>query len=394
MLIDFGQQPPSNRFVTSAGDDGERYRLCLGSCQCCGLFQLIDPMSPAMVRSRYDWITYNEPEGHLDDMVMRLCALLDDRDAPRVDGVTYKDGTTLRRFAERGYPNTRVLAFSDGGEADGSPEGLETIQAYVNVTACTRIATESGNADIVIARHVLEHAHAPREFMQGLWALAGAGGYAVVEVPDCRKVLEAGDASFIWEEHLTYFDANSLRDFVERAGGEVVSLWTYEYAMENSLVAVTRQTPLASAGAGTRQGVFENQEGHRFLAAFEDARKYYQRYLHESNSQGRRVAAFGAGHLAAKFINLFELAPYLDCVIDDNPHKLDMLMPGSGLPIVGSDVLQIKNFGLVLMSLSPESEVRVMDAKQDYIDAGGVMKSMFSLSPHSLLRHIQENAES
>ena len=74
-LLDFGPQPPSNRFedATVAGGNaqGDAHRLVLGQCGACGLLQLIAPMSPAMAKTRYAWLTYNEPEGHLDGLVER-----------------------------------------------------------------------------------------------------------------------------------------------------------------------------------------------------------------------------------------------------------------------------------------------------------------------------------
>jgi hypothetical protein len=71
LLVDFGMQPPSNRFEQPTATQPERHRLQLGQCGSCALLQLIDPMPPSMAKSRFEWLTYNEPEGHLDRLVER-----------------------------------------------------------------------------------------------------------------------------------------------------------------------------------------------------------------------------------------------------------------------------------------------------------------------------------
>lgn len=69
-------------------------------------------------------------------------------------------------------------------------------------------------------------------------------------------------------------------------------------------------------------------------------------------------------------------------------------MPGSRLPIVGSAVLYSEKIDLCLLSLSPESEAKVLAKRQDYVDAGGVFRSMFSLSPLALWHDIENQAGS
>ena len=90
-LLNLTQQPPSNRFLNSPDQFTDRHPLVFGQCAICNHMQLIEPMPPEMVRSKFDWITYNEPEGHLDDFVdflaSRLTASKDPKDI-RILGLT------------------------------------------------------------------------------------------------------------------------------------------------------------------------------------------------------------------------------------------------------------------------------------------------------------------
>lgn len=74
---------------------------------------------------------------------------------------------------------------------------------------------------------------------------------------------------------------------------------------------------------------------------------------------------------AVKLINFMGLAPFIDCVIDDNPKKAGLRMPGSHLPIVPSSELAARNIRTCISTLSPESEIRVRQKFADYFKIGG-----------------------
>ena len=109
-----------------------------------------------------------------------------------------------------------------------------------------------------------------------------------------------------------------------------------------------------------------------------------KRFAEMWQQAGKRVAIFGAGHLAAKFINMFSLENLVYCVIDDNSHKKQLLMPGSRLPIRGSGEIELGGIDYCLLSLNPESEQKVLARNQSYRDRGGKFMSIFASSPISV----------
>src|SRR6202012_1199272 len=85
-----------------------------------------------------------------------------------------------------------------------------------------------------------------------------------------------------------------------------------------------------------------------------------------------KIAVFGAGHLAAKFINLLDLSPYIAFVADDHPKKRGLFMPGSRLPIKPSTALVEEEIQWCLLSLNPESEERVLKNLKPLFEIGGI----------------------
>jgi len=171
VLLNFGNQPPSNRFVNGAVEDSDKHPLIFGQCQSCGLFQLVNPMPVESVLSRYDWIVYNEPEGHLDRMVNDLISLTGLQKNSSILGLTYKDDTTLERFKKRGYEKNYRLSLTEDLQIQTSLAGLETIQECVSATNFDSFTLYEDKPDLLLVRHVLEHAHNPRKFIQSLMHL-------------------------------------------------------------------------------------------------------------------------------------------------------------------------------------------------------------------------------
>ncbi|HWW85835.1 MAG TPA: hypothetical protein VNZ26_19695, partial [Vicinamibacterales bacterium] len=96
------------------------------------------------------------------------------------------------------------------------------------------------------------------------------------------------------------------------------------------------------------------------------------------------IALFGAGHLACTFVSVFDVADSIDCIIDDNPHKRGLYMPGSRLPIVGSAALLERDVSLCLLSLNPIGEEKVVSKNEAFVARGGVFASIFPASPRAM----------
>jgi len=380
--LNLGAQPLSNRFLTAPEETSEPWPMRFGYCSRCGLAQLLSTRPSESMRSQHAWLSYNEPEGHLDCLVEFLWKSSHAGSNTRVSGVTYKDDSTLERFTRRGIAGGRRLDQNKDLEIHEPLAGLETIQAKLTPELAKNIAAKQGRSNILIVRHLLEHAQNPLELLRACQELTEPSGLMAFEVPDCRKMLEGGDHCFLWEEHITYFTPATLEGVFSAAGLTDVDIQIYPYAMEDSLVAVVRNL---AAPAGARVLVpGEVERIVNFSNCLKERGERIRGHLEALHRQGGKIALFGAGHLTLKFINYYNLAPYLSFIVDDNPNKQGLFMPGSGLPIVGSDWLEKHEVRLCLLGLNPESEHRVLQAKRDYLLRGGRFISVFSASKQSI----------
>ncbi len=384
-LLSFPPQPISNRFLKDPSGREFLHPMKITGCPACGLVQLTDPVPCAELLPRYDWITYNEPEGHLDDLADIIASLPGISRSSTICGTSFKDDSLLRRMNERGIPGTwRLDPDGDLGIRERSA-GVETVQNRISPETARAAATKHGRADIVIARHILEHAYDMQQLLEGLNCLGKKDSYLVIEVPDCERAFRTLNYTTLWEEHLAYFTGATFSRIFPLHGFEILRMERYPYPFEDSLVCISRRTGARST-SGCDSGAAEDEIAlaMKFANSFEARAEAIRTHLREVRSREGPVAIFGAGHLTCIFINLFDLASLVDFVVDDNPNKRDLFMPGSRLPIRESSALMEERIRLCLMCLSPESEEKVIRNNGAYTRGGGRFESVIPSSARAM----------
>jgi hypothetical protein len=384
-LADFGPQPICNRYLQHPEDAEFRHPLVLGQCGACGLVQLLRPVPSRELVPPYDWIQYNEPEGHLDQLADRLTNLPGLMKRCVIAGVSFKDDTLLRRLKDRGFRYTWRLDARRDLQIEDEQAGVETVQDRIGPASAVRITHARGRSDMVIGRQVLEHSHHMRDFLAGLKRLLYPGGHVVVEVPDCSRALDNCDVATLWEEHVAYFTPETFRRGLGLAGFKLVHYECFPYPFENSLVGIVKVN--GESGPSFPEDEVLAQEERRareFVARLAAQKRKVREFFLRYRQGGGKVALFGAGHLACTYINILELGDVIDFVVDDHPRKKGMFMPGSHLVIKGSEALLEEPVALCLLSLSPESEDKVIARNEAFVMKGGRFSSINPASRHAL----------
>jgi len=388
-LIDLGLQPVSNRFLqANTVAEAPKFPLQLRLCPDTGLVHLGNPFPVEELRPRYDWLTCFEPEAHLDGLVETLIGLPGITHASVFGAYSFKDDSTLRRLEKRGYGKTwRIDPGRDLGITDACAN-VETYQSVFTRAKAERIRERHGAADVLIVRHVVEHAYNLPEFIQAIRMLIKPGGHIAWELPDCERALAGGDCTTIWEEHVFYFTSLTFKQLVHASGFKIVHFESVPYLLENSIIAIVQEAPADAAAAGITPHAVANEvaRARAFAESLARRRMDVRKKLGVMRRERGQIALFGAGHLSVAFLSLMEVGDLICCVVDDNPHKKGMRMPVGGLDIVGSDALYRGDIRVCLLSLNPQNQPKVLANHQRFIQQGGVFASIFPGSPLDLER--------
>jgi len=401
LLIELGAFPVAHKFVSPEAEQPEQtFALRLGMGKQTKLVGLIDPPPWQALTPVYPWVVCNEPEDHLDDVAKAISSLISPnaRSNVRILGLSDKDRTLLQRICVlNGMYFDDIDMFSHPLLDEQVKPGVEVVQAAMSAPATGSQAESKATYDLVVARHILEHTSDTRAFLAKLKQLIGDEGAALIEVPDNEKAFKTGQHTVIWEEHSLYFTEFTLNALLEANGLKVLSFQRYPMALEDILMATVVSDATASNRASQNkeqnQPTFhydqhpfdpktihtEAQLSEQFASSFASNRSLLQAKLQHYRQQQDKIAILGAGHLGAAFVNFYQVGEFIDAVIDDDPNKQGLRLPGCQLPITSSDALNRGEFGLCLLTCNPWNNEKIAARNQGFLEAGGEFLSVFEL---------------
>ncbi len=377
-LIDFGSHPIAHRFLDAPDEAEYSHPLTLGCCRACGLVQLVDPIPPEELYTRYRWLSAWKPNPHVPEVVATLERLPGLSPEARVLEVGSNDGSFLAELRGRGFERLLGLEPAEDACAAAAQHGFPTVRSYFTPEAASRIVESFGHADVLVTRHVLEHVADLPVFAEALRIALAPGAHVLVEVPDFDFSRDAPDYSALWEEHVNHFTRATIATFLATAGVEAERFESYRFSGQ-ALVAWGRANGSAAAPAGRASEL--DGAARRYRDRWPAFRAALRGYLERERAAGRRIGVYGAGCRAATLINLCELAPLVEVVADDQPEKQGRFMPGSRLPVVPGDTLGQSGLDLCLLAVNAENEETVIARHAPFLERGGEFVSLHPPSP-------------
>jgi hypothetical protein len=382
--LDVGRHPVSSFFLQKANSPERDFRIALGQCENCGTIQIMSPLPHYALVPPYDWLFAREPEGHLDGVVDQIVALPEVGTNSVIGALTSKDDTMVDRFVRRGFKKHWRVKLDEDLGVKNPAANIETVQKLTTPERMMKIAACRGAADVLLVRHIMEHAENLESFIHGIASLIKPGGILMVEVPDCTPSLKLNDYCMVWEEHSLYLTPETFTPLLTIGGFEPIRTDVYPMPFENSLVQLARKTgkpgPVRIDAAARAQGGLLA----RYAEAYDPACRELRATLERVKAAKGPIALFGAGHLACAFTNFMGVADLIEFVVDDTPQKQGKFLPGARLPIVPSAALVEHGIKLCLLALSIGNEEIVIGRNEAFVGTGGTFRSIFRASPRSV----------
>lgn len=371
-LIDLGEQPLSNAYLTKAQlDTGEEgfYSLHVRVCEACWLVQADDPVAhDAIFDADYAYFSSYSPGwvAHAKRYAEAMTARFGLDGASLVAEVASNDGYLLQHFVAAGVPvlgiepTANTAAFAIG-------KGVPTEVAFFNAATATDLKARGIQADLMAGNNVLAHVPDIADFVAGFPILLKPEGVLTFEFPHLLKLIELVQFDTIYHEHFSYLSllavekvlaANGMRAFdvepLSTHGGSL-RLFCARAGSSHAETQALRDMRAAEAAAGLdSRAPYES-----FTARADAVRDGLIAFLDKADAEGKRVAAYGAAAKGNTFLNYAHIAaPRIEAVFDANPHKQGRYLPGSHVPILApSEVAAVKPDYLIILPWNLKDEI-------------------------------------
>ena len=311
-LVDLGSAPPSNAYLTAAPlDRPERwYPLRVLVCERCWLVQ-----------------TQDFADAH-----------------ELFDGEYAYFSSFSSTWVE--HARRYVDAMTARVSLDGSSM---VVEEFFGEALGRRLASEGRAADLTAANNVLAHVPDINDFLRGFMAILKPAGVATFEFPHLLRLLDGLQFDTIYHEHFSYLSMLAVDRMMRAAGLEPFAVEELPTHGGSLRVFAQRADTRARGADGSVDALLERERAAGlasaapyagFQAKAERIRDDLVTYLIEAKRAGRTVAAYGAAAKGNTLLNFAGVRPDLvRYVVDRNPAKQGKFMPGSRIPIVGSDRL-------------------------------------------------------
>ena len=354
VVIDLRMAPLSNDYLNKGQIKSGQYSLPLRVCVCgkCKLVQVSNWEMPSHIfNSGYKYFSSYSTSWlkHSSDYVDMIVKRLHLEPSSHVVEVASNDGYLLQYFKKYSIEPLGIDPSEATAEA-AEEMGVHTLVEFFGKSLAERLVKEAQSADLIIGNNVLAHVPDIRDFVSGLKILLKPNGTITMEFPHFLNIIKYNQFDTIYHEHFSYltmlvvkqiFSDEGLKIYdVEKLPTHGGSLRIYATHDNNDDIQVSESVS-ALLDEEIKYGLDDIDVYHGFRDRIHSLKFDILSKLIELKKQGKTICGYGAAAKGNTMFNYCGIGTELvDYVVDANPHKQNLFMPGSLIPIYAPDKIR------------------------------------------------------
>ena len=351
-FVDLGMSPPSNSYLNSQQlQSMERfYPLHAYVCPNCFLVQLDEFESPDLIFSNYAYFS-SYSQSWLDHANKYVEHMINDfgiGPSHQVMEIASNDGYLLQFFDKHGVPVLGIEPAANVAKvAEG--KGIPCLVKFFGLNTAKELAKEDKKADLLLGNNVLAHVPDINDFVKGMKILLNSDGLITMEFPHLLKLIKFNQFDTIYHEHFSYFSLFTVKRIFEKHGLTIFdveeldthggSLRIYAGHSEKIHYIGSKVESLIekelTAGLGSLETYFH------FTEKVHKTKRELLSFLIQAKKSGKSIVGYGAAAKGNTLLNYCGIRhDFIDYVVDRSPHKQNLYLPGTHLPIYPTEKIE------------------------------------------------------
>ncbi len=371
IFVDLDTSPLSNAFIKKEriAEPERKYPLCAYVCDNCFLVQLDEFEKPENIFEDYAYFssyssTWLEHAKNYVDMIIEKFSF--DKKNLIIE-IASNDGYLLQFFKEKNIPCLGIEPAVNVAKV-AKEKGIPTITKFFTVNTANELKRNNKNADLIIGNNVLAHVPNLNDFVQGLKILLKTTGIITLEFPHILQLIQKNQFDTIYHEHFSYFSLLTVEkifsfygltifdvDEIPTHGG---SLRIYIKHLENKDISIHERISVLLKKEKD-EGLENLSTYTNFIKSVNEIKKQLQEFVNDVKNSGEKIVCYGAAAKGNTLLNYCKIGTnFIDYVVDQNPHKQGLFLPGTHIPIKNPDeIKKTKPDYLIIMPWNLKNEI-------------------------------------
>ena len=271
--------------------------------------------------------------------------------------IASNDGYLLQYFQQRKIPVLGIEPTANTAAAATAKSIPTIVDFFGRQFAQERI---DAMADLIVGNNVFAHVPDINDFSAGLKAALGPAGVISLEFPHLLRLVEQAQFDTIYHEHFSYLSLWAAERILGKADLKVFDieqLATHGGSLRLFAAHAEDETKVRSPNVDAvlaeeeSAGLRGREVYERFQPRIDRIRDEFLAFLLEQRSVGAKIVGYGAAAKGNTLLNYCGVKgdDLIRFVADLSPHKQGRYLPGSHIPVVAPERIEVERPDVVII---------------------------------------------
>ena len=344
-IINLGNSPPANNFISKEQSQVDSFPLIVDFCDHCTGFQLRHCLDKEQLYSHYTYLTPDTAS--LNDHYTNIVDYLSANNYLNEEMDCLEIGSNNGRFLKFLEPYVKsVLGVDPAKNVASIAEslGIETIVDFFSKDVVDKIQDKNRKIQLIVARHMFAHNPNPNDIFEGMNSLLDEKGVILIENQYVFDTLQTGAFDQIYHEHMFYYSVKNMQNYLDSHSYDLNDVF-FTNLHGGSIVFIGSRKNQYPVSQNIKDRIkMENAllDGDKIIHSFrkkvEEIKTMTLKEINMDVREGKTVCAYGAPAKAFTMFSLLDLNnSKIKFCVDTSVTKVGKYFPTFNIPVVSED---------------------------------------------------------
>jgi len=256
--------------------------------------------------------------------------------------------------------------------------GYKTSTEFWTTDLSKKIVSENGYMDLIYSANCVCHIQDLDDAFKAVKNALSPSGVFVFEDPSLLRMLERGSYDQIYDEHAHVFSVTALYNLLKSNGLQIFSVDNLSvHGGSNRIYACHIDS--CTIGDSVKENLEEernfginNFETYEIFAKrVEESKDELVRCLSNLRHNGKKIISIGATSKSTTVFNYCGIdSSLIDCITDTTPDKQNLFAPGSHIPVVDRESVDLNDYDYAFLGAWNFKSV-IANKESEFVKNGG-----------------------